>query len=101
MSCTLCIRLVPVWMARPREGHPYGHNSAEVSIYMHDSLFTMYVFFLSVLAIEGLTYARVFMLVSTAGHIALFPLLYQPAGEMLYALCLEPDVCHVHTFLPC
>ena len=26
--------------------------------------------------------ARVFMLISTAGHIALFPLLYQPAGEL-------------------
>ena len=37
--------------------------------------------FLSVLAIEELACARVFMLVSTAGHIALFPLLYQPAGN--------------------
>lgn len=50
------------------------------------------VFFLSMLAIDELRCARVFMLVSTAGHIALFPLLYQPAGKLFYVLCCETSM---------
>lgn len=37
--------------------------------------------FFSILAVEDLRCAQVFILVSTAGHVALFPLLYQPAGK--------------------
>lgn len=100
MSYIMCIRLIPVRMACPREGHSYGHNSTKV----YNVLIVMYIgFFLSILAIEELICARVFMLVSTAGHVALFPLLHQPAGEilMLHVLCLKTGICHVHTSLAC
>ena len=85
------------------------------------------LFFSSLLAIEELSCARVFMLVSTAGHVALFPLLYQPAGKVVcvcvcVCVCVRVCVCAyacmymicecicyvsratftcVHTFLPC
>ena len=49
--------------------------------YIGEYIHNVHVLFLSILAIEELACARVFMLVSTAGHIALFPLLYQPTGE--------------------
>ena len=48
-----------------------------------------YILFPSILAIEEYNCARVFVLVSTAGHVALFPLLYKPAGKVIVVLlCL-------------
>lgn len=64
------------------------------------SILLLIVFVFSILVIEEWRCARVFMLVSTAGHVALFPLLYQPAGEILYVLCLKTHLYLVHTFLP-
>ncbi|XP_065884238.1 dolichyl pyrophosphate Glc1Man9GlcNAc2 alpha-1,3-glucosyltransferase-like isoform X2 [Dysidea avara] len=47
--------------------------------HVHEKAILMITIPLSILAVEDTKSARVFMLISTAGHIALFPLLYQPA----------------------
>ena len=36
----------------------------------------------SLLALESGYYARIFVLLSTTGHVALFPLLFKPAGKL-------------------
>ena len=83
--------LVPLRLARPREGRPYDHHSIDVSIkptfsnqFVEPWLISEHLLFLPfcvsplfrLCSVSGASDCRLFLLLSITGHVSLFPLLF-------------------------
>jgi ABC-type uncharacterized transport system permease subunit len=90
--CVLCFMLIHVWLARSREGHPSGNYSPRVrlsrSVIICSSSSRHTVNECRLVSTRDAGLGKLFILLATAGHCALLPLLFTPQETPIKILLL-------------
>lgn len=80
--------VVPLRLARTREGDPDGDHPAEVRCLPHVYSILIHVIYCSVLSVKELIDAKIFLILATVGHYSLLPLLYPNSLLVIKVLLL-------------